>query len=149
MTNRTKALIYGLQEAEMCPQRKLEVEIKTRTKLLQHGQRKWLVDSFPIFKDYLAPKFKFQKRFNAFLLFMINNSQDELLIAYSEFCRKHFPKGLPDKEFGRLPQKLTNGDIRELKIYLQDTEILTDHQFKSVLADRLNERDTKDGSLFT
>jgi len=49
------------------------------------------------------------------MLFMLNNSQDEILMAYTDFCKKTFIGGLPDPEYGRLPKTLTNNDLNELR----------------------------------
>ena len=51
------------------------------------------------------------------------------MLAYTDFCKKYFTKGLPDGEEGRLPKMITNIDMNELKAFLS-REILTDSQFK-------------------
>lgn len=74
MSNRSKALIYALQEVEMMPPKDLLTEIKKRAKLRANPRVEWHIKATLIFKDYLSPKFQFQKQFNPYLLFMLNNS---------------------------------------------------------------------------
>jgi len=72
------------------------------------------------------------------MLFMLNNSQDEILMAYTDFCKKTFIGGLPDPEYGRLPKTLTNNDLNELRSYLS-REVLTENQFKTLFSKNLDE----------
>jgi len=60
----------------------------------------------------------FQKRYNAFLLFMLNNSQDELLMTFTDFCNRFFPLGLPQGPYSSLPEKYSETDIRDLKNFI-------------------------------
>jgi hypothetical protein len=60
----------------------------------------------------------FQMRYNAFLLFMLNNSQDELLMTFTEFCTRYFPLGLPQGPYSSLPETYAESEIRDLKNFI-------------------------------
>jgi len=49
MTNRSKALIYGLQEVEMMPLKDLKAEIAKRSRLRGNPVTRWHIDSTLIF----------------------------------------------------------------------------------------------------
>ena len=61
-----------------------------------------------------------------------------MLLAYTDFGKKYFTKGLPDPEEGRLPLNLTNIDMADLKSFLS-REVLTETQFKLGFVKNLDE----------
>ena len=80
----------------------------------------------------------FMSHYNAFLLFMLNNSQDELLMSFTEFCRRVFPAGLPHGKKTTLPEKYTESDIRDLRNFLRQKENMNESQYKYVVEPHLN-----------
>ena len=56
------------------PLKDLKQEIGRRFRLRGNPVARWIVESNTIFQDYLAPKFAFQKRYNPWMLFFLNNS---------------------------------------------------------------------------
>lgn len=87
-----KSLIYGIHEVTVLPPEKYEKVLAIRDQLRKNPfmsgtDSKLKVESYVV-KD-------FQTRYNAFLLFMLNNSHDEILMTFTEFCRRVFPAGLP------------------------------------------------------
>lgn len=72
---------------------------------------------------------------------MLNNSQDELLLAYTDFCKAVFPAGLPSNINGTLPKKFTNLDLEELKNFLMREDTLTELQYKLVIKANLDHAD--------
>lgn len=113
----TKAIIYAPMEVEMFPPQDFKQAIKKLEKGLKknsksqyghHRSRSLFTGYVPdnessLHADHHRQKLRFQKRYNAYMLFMLNNSQDELLLAYTDFCKNVFPAGLPSKINGALP----------------------------------------------
>ena len=134
-------MLYAVNEVEFFPEYKFKKALKRRqtaNTMVANSQ----ADTRPLFRGYVGShNNQFQKRYNAFLLFMLNNSQDELLMAYTDFCKKCFTAGLPDRETGALPQKYTNGDIKDLRAFVAREDILSENQFKYIITKNLDKDD--------
>lgn len=59
MSNRSKALVYALQEVEMMTKPELDAEIKKRKMLRNNPLTKWYIDRTLIFTNYLAKPWLF------------------------------------------------------------------------------------------
>ena len=138
-SDRTKALIYAIQEVERFPLPAYRKALAKRREqranplLIKHVDLKPFFDSYveKSFPDPLMGRVKsrknlYQKRYNAFMLFMLNNSQDELLMAFTDFCKKYFSAGLPNAEYGTMPQKYTNIDFKELRAFISREDIMNE-----------------------